>query len=312
MNSLKNKKVLDLVAIETLIRVVECGSMTRAAEELGVSQSFVSKKVAFLEELLGGPLFLRSKYGVHLHPNAADFYESSVRLFNSTQAFREANAPTDESFRVSLGASSAPSTRLIPKLMVDFYRGNPEYSLSLTVGSTTEIIRAVLNGSLDICVVGRKVRDSAIYCDYFCDDELCLVVSSDNVLAPQSINSFNELRKVPLVIQQHDSATVIDLNSCLSHYGGKLTDLNVKIRCGLAESTVATVLNSDLAAITSRLSIQDYLESKMLREVRLTSIKFPRSFFLLANKRSLGKLGVANVFEYLKKICGSLEITDYR
>ena len=310
-STLKDKKALDLAVIEILSRVVDYGSMTRAAQDLGVSQSFVSKKLASLEAFLGAPIFERSKYGVQLRPAAADFYKSSTRFLNATQAFRDTNRPEEENgFRVRLGASSAPSRRLMPKLMVDFHRDNPKCLLSLTAGSTPEIIRAVENGKLDIAIVGRKVRDPSIHCVLFCEDELCLVTAANNCVLPRSINSLSELQRIPLVLEQHDSATSADLESCLQNYGCKLGDLNIKLRCGLSESTIAVLLSSDLGAIASRLSIEDYLETNVLREIKLTSVSFPRSIYLIANKQSFGKHGVAKIDHYLKSVseqlCGSV------
>ena len=57
---------MDLALIKTFIEVSETGSFVAASERLFVTQSAVSLRVQRLEELLGHPLFLRSKSGVEL------------------------------------------------------------------------------------------------------------------------------------------------------------------------------------------------------------------------------------------------------
>lgn len=66
--------------LQLLIRIVELGSFTRAARELGLGQPAVSKQVAALEAHLGARLLERTSRG--LRPTAAglDLYHSSVRL----------------------------------------------------------------------------------------------------------------------------------------------------------------------------------------------------------------------------------------
>ncbi|EJL22927.1 LysR family transcriptional regulator [Novosphingobium sp. AP12] len=69
-----------LATFQLLIRIVELGSFTRAAQELGMGQPAVSKQVAALEGYLGARLFERTSRG--LKPTAAglDLYHASVRL----------------------------------------------------------------------------------------------------------------------------------------------------------------------------------------------------------------------------------------
>src|SRR5579871_4310689 len=69
-----------LSTLQLLIRIVELGSFTRAAQEGGMGQPAVSKQVAALEARLGVRLLERTSRG--LKPTAAglDLYHSAVRL----------------------------------------------------------------------------------------------------------------------------------------------------------------------------------------------------------------------------------------
>ena len=50
--------------IATFLAIVDCGSLTQAAERIGLSKSIVSKRLKRLEEMLGVALLHRSTRGV--------------------------------------------------------------------------------------------------------------------------------------------------------------------------------------------------------------------------------------------------------
>jgi DNA-binding transcriptional LysR family regulator len=69
-----------LDAFQTYVRVVESGSFSAAARELGVGQSAVSKQIAALEAQLGAELLWRSSRTISVTEVGKDFYESCIRL----------------------------------------------------------------------------------------------------------------------------------------------------------------------------------------------------------------------------------------
>jgi DNA-binding transcriptional LysR family regulator len=68
-----------LVAMEIFVRVVDAGSFSAAASQLGVGQPAVSKAVAQLEERLGVRLLLRSTRRLNLTDAGKTFYENAKR-----------------------------------------------------------------------------------------------------------------------------------------------------------------------------------------------------------------------------------------
>jgi len=69
-----------LVAMQTLVRVVDTGSFSAAARELGSTQSAVSKQVAALERLLGAQLLARSTRALKLTDAGQRYVEQARRL----------------------------------------------------------------------------------------------------------------------------------------------------------------------------------------------------------------------------------------
>jgi len=61
------------------------GSYTRAAQELSLTQSAVSRQVALLEELLGQPLFQRARHGVTLTPRGVDYARQVAQVLKTLE-----------------------------------------------------------------------------------------------------------------------------------------------------------------------------------------------------------------------------------
>src|SRR5260370_12663368 len=75
-----------LDAIRVFVRVVESGSFSAVARELGVGQPTLSKPIARLERHLGAQLLMRTSHAVRLTDAGRDFFESSSRLLAELEA----------------------------------------------------------------------------------------------------------------------------------------------------------------------------------------------------------------------------------
>lgn len=69
-----------ITALQFFVRVVESGSFSQAARELGVGQPAVSKQVAALERRLGTQLLNRTSRGLRPTPAGVEFYEAAIRV----------------------------------------------------------------------------------------------------------------------------------------------------------------------------------------------------------------------------------------
>jgi LysR family transcriptional regulator for bpeEF and oprC len=72
--------------MQTYVRVVESGSFSAAARELGIGQSAVSKQIAALEAQVGAELIWRSSRTLSVTEAGKEFYESSIRLLEDFDA----------------------------------------------------------------------------------------------------------------------------------------------------------------------------------------------------------------------------------
>jgi DNA-binding transcriptional LysR family regulator len=160
-----------LEGMKIFLRVVESGSFSAVARELGTGQPAISKQVAALEEHLGAQLLVRTSRGLSLTEAGRDFYESAVRLISDLEAAesRIGSGQASPSGVVRVTAAHAFSRLyVVPKLPL-FRERYPKVVVEMLVSERTSnlveegIDLAIRNGTLsDSSLIARKIGESAI------------------------------------------------------------------------------------------------------------------------------------------------------
>lgn len=99
--------MLNLVFVQTFLKVADYGSFTRAAEEIYLSKVSVMNQVNALEKFIGAKLFHRTNHGVVLTEAGKSFYKNAENLIRlSKEAVHQAQIVADQSRQViNIGTS---------------------------------------------------------------------------------------------------------------------------------------------------------------------------------------------------------------
>lgn len=138
--------------IEVFHAVYTCGSVTRAAEVLHVSQPSVSKVLAHAEQQLGYALFDRVRGRLIPTPEADRLFSHVTAVYQSVDRLRHvaANLRSAESGNIRVAATPALGIDLLPKTMASFRgQGNDVVFLAETLHHD-QICSALLESRLDI------------------------------------------------------------------------------------------------------------------------------------------------------------------
>jgi LysR family transcriptional regulator, glycine cleavage system transcriptional activator len=111
------RRLPPLRALEAYVRVVRLGSARAAADELGLSPSALSRRVANLEEFTGRKLFSRSGQTMRLTDEGRVFYDAVAPHLEALAAAVEAQSENLQLLRLRLGVMPLFGTqRLFPRL----------------------------------------------------------------------------------------------------------------------------------------------------------------------------------------------------
>ena len=177
---------------QTLMSVVDCGSLTRAAAELGVTQSAVSHSLDSLEKELGFTVIRRSRAGVQL-TNEGERLLPAVRsvLAAAEQLNQTASSIRGlESGTVRIGAFTSVAVHWLPPVLKEFQQDYPKVDFKLLNGDYHDVEQWLADGSVD---VGFVAMPAGVDCE-------CIPLLEDQLLAILPRHSrFENYPKFPLV-----------------------------------------------------------------------------------------------------------------
>ncbi|WP_119152897.1 pca operon transcription factor PcaQ [Caldimonas tepidiphila] len=145
--------------LQCLLAVAQHRHLGRAAQALAISQPAVSKTLAELEDILGVPMFDRSRRGVVLTPQGQTllgYAGSSLRTLREGVELVQ-GAGAEGSAPVAVGLLPTAAAALLPEAMVRFRRLHPRGRLQAHTGHYGEMLARLKRGELDL-VLGRQAE----------------------------------------------------------------------------------------------------------------------------------------------------------
>ena len=169
---------MDLRQLEVFAGVYDLRSFSRAASALNLTQSTVSEHVRLLEEELGTRLFDRlSRETVPTRAGELLYGYARRMLGLRTEARQALDQFLGQiSGPLLVGASTIPGEYVLPAVIGRFREQHPRVTITLQISDTRGIVQAVLDGQVDVGVVGADPGNRVLKARTLMPDELVLVV----------------------------------------------------------------------------------------------------------------------------------------
>lgn len=153
---------IDLNLYRIFYVVAKRGNITKAAEELYISQPAVTQAIHSLENQIGATLFIRAKKGVTLTEEAKvlfQFVESGLNYIkNGENKFKE--LMNIESGTLKIGASTTVTQHVLLKYLDLFQDRFPNVSISITNDLTQNLVKLLREGSIDLLILNLPTKES--------------------------------------------------------------------------------------------------------------------------------------------------------
>jgi len=274
---------LDLWQLEIFCAVAEPKSFSRAAEVLFVSQPTVTSHISTLEKRLGVKLFDRTTRKVTLTPAGKLLYRHAKALLAEHEAAMQELSKFQGGLRGRLvfGASTIPAHYLLPSLMAKFCSEFPETQLLMRVGSSGEVSDSVLNGELEMGVIGFRPDEPQIRAIPLWNDEVVLIVSPEHEWAKRSFVPIAELTNQPFVFREEGSGTRKTFEEFLSRRKLSPRQLKIVAEVGSTEAVKQFVATGGGIGFVSIRAVDCEAERERLKIVRLQEGRITRQFFAI-------------------------------
>lgn len=278
---MKRLAALTFRQLRALDSVARTGSISRAAEELGLTAPAVHSQIKSLEENFGCALLSR---------HGAAGFTATAEGEALLGAYRRAQAGFELAIRridglqkgfagtVILGVVST-GKYFAPGLVARLREAYPDIEVLLKIGNRDFIIQALQDSSLDLAIMGRPPRDPAVVATAIGDHPHVLIAPPEHALAHAGAVTAEDILSQPIILREPGSGTRILATRYLDRIGeGRPYETT---EMGSNETIKQAVIAGLGIALISQHTVTEELKAGRLVVLNASGLPIVRHWFLL-------------------------------
>lgn len=219
--------MVNLELYRVFYTVAKCGSLTKAAEELYISQPAVSQSIKQLENQLGVSLFNRTHRGMELSAQGGkvifEEVEQALHLFGVVED-RIEQMKTSSTGVIRIGASDTIFEYFLADKIVDFHERFPAVKIELIAGFSPDTLEQLKTDRCDIAFVNLPISvdsDLRLHGNCMLLNDVFIAGEKFADLKENTLK-FNDLTKYPLIMMDPDTVARQALDHFTDSLGVKL------------------------------------------------------------------------------------------
>jgi DNA-binding transcriptional LysR family regulator len=215
---------IDFDGVQAFVMIAELGGFNKAAQQLHITQTALTRRIQKLEAYLGMKLLDRTTRRVELTPVGREFLPQARHIvYDMTSAVERLK---DMSLRAlghfTLACIPSMTLHVLPEVMRQYAQQHPGNHIRLLDGASHEVRESVLTGKaeLGIALEGEKHRDlceSVLF-----SDPLVFICRPPHPLGTRRSVTWNDMRQADLIGVSSSMATRIVMDYQLAKRGIRL------------------------------------------------------------------------------------------
>jgi DNA-binding transcriptional LysR family regulator len=260
---------MTLEQLRIFAAVAEREHVTRAAKALNLTQSAVSAAIAALEERHSVALFNRVGRRIELTEAGRLFLDEARAVLARAQAAELALSEIAGVERgvLTIYASQTIASYWLPARLASFHLMHPRITINLIDRNTSEVARAVHDGSADLGFVEGHVEADDLVQQVVARDRLTLVVAPTHPWAERQSIDEPDLMDASWVLRDRGSGTRAQFEDVLKRWNLSVDKLNVVLELPSNEAVRTAVEAGAGATMISRLGVEPSLGAGLLKAV---------------------------------------------
>ena len=209
--------------LKTLHTVAKLGSVSRAAEELRLTQPAVSLQIRLLEDGAGAPLLQRVGRGIQLTAAGEILARYALEILDLWNGAADdlAALQGEQGGTLRIGAITT-AEYLIPPFLVRFTEQRPQVKVQLKVGNRADIIRMLATHEIDLAIMGSAPRELRTSATAFAKHPMAFVASPTHPLMKKKRLSLDDLKSANMFVRERGSGTRSTVENLFKQEGHKL------------------------------------------------------------------------------------------
>ena len=300
INFIDSKRdVMELRNLITFIHVAELGSFTRAAEQLGYSQSTISFQIKQLEDELGCLLFERINHTITLTERGHELVSYAHRICALTDEFKESIAKEEElSGRIHIVTPDSICEDMISARYMDFHNKYPSIFVRFSTGDTGNMLNMIDHNEADIIIT----LDQRLYNkDYVIAKEEPLsthfVASSTSKFANCKGLSIKDIINEPFVLTEYGQGYRRVLDKELAKKSLEITPV---LEIGRTDIITSVLVDNNMISYLPDFVTKDLIDAGKLCYLDVTDINVDVWKQLIYHKNKWLSRSMKAFIEYIK------------
>jgi DNA-binding transcriptional LysR family regulator len=249
---------MTLEQLRIFVTVARRMHVTRAAEELGITQSGASAAIAALEARYGLPLFHRVGRRIELTEAGQTFLPAAQAVID--QAATAAQSLTELSTlrrgTLSIFASQTVANYWLPTRLTEFRTNYADIKLRVQIGNTQQVAEAVVKGTADLGFAEEPVNEPILQEIEIPGDRLVLAFAASHPWAARRKIGLDELASVPWIMRESGSGTRQNFEETLRKLHVDPEALPIMLELPSSEAVLAAVESGAGVTVISELVIK--------------------------------------------------------
>lgn len=246
---------MELQKLIYVLKISECGSFSRSAKELFISQPTLSQQVLSLEEQLGVKLFLRHPRGVSLTDAGEEFVTYARRIMADVQGLTDSmhSYASKSKGKVRVGVLWVFADLGIAELLSDFQSKYPQFDMQFSVNGSVRLLNMLNDRDTDaIFYIGTELerhKADMLTIKLF-ESEMSVALPVGHPLTAKKELLFSDLDGQNVILPEKESTIYAIVKGHLSTCGaipkvvGRSSQTSVSLACAANGIGIAFISSS--------------------------------------------------------------------
>jgi DNA-binding transcriptional LysR family regulator len=271
---------MEMSQLEFLLKVVQEGSFSKAAQRVFRTQPAISIAIRRLEEEVGAPLFDRTQKTPTLTEAGHIIYDYAQRII----ALRDQAKANVENLKkleqgcVRIGANESTSLYLLPEVILAFRERHPKVKVEIFRHVSDKLPREILDRKIDFALMAHEPSEKELEAFPVLKDELVLIMSPKHRLAKRDSVAVKELGKESFLAHNVQTAS---RKKVIETFAKTNTPLNITLELDTVETIKRFVRKNIGIALVPKMCVMEEVERGTLASIPVKGLTYSRMLWVV-------------------------------
>lgn len=283
--------------LQVFMAIARLENVTRAAQELSMSQSAASSALKELESQYDLKLFDRAGKRIRLNEHGRQLRPQVEAFLAQADALESTLAAHNTPGTLKVGATLTIGNYLVIDLMAQYMADENNARVELAVANTEHIVDQVLHFDLDVGLVEGELNHPELNVSEWMDDRLVIFTRPGSPLIDKDLTD-QDLQELPWVVREPGSGTRQGFDRAMT---GLINNADIRLELQHTEAIIRAVQAGLGVGCLSSISVAEPINRGLLVPLSAPHRNWQRKFYFVLHKQKFESPGVAAWLELCRQ-----------